>query len=69
MDTDEELAARLQEEAIALITAWVDRGVTPQEATMVLAGLSHMLLAKLGFSLGTVTTMLSDGWRRQNGKL
>lgn len=64
-----EQLAQLQEEVFALMTAWIDRGVSPEESVMVLAGTTHLTLAKLGFSLGQVVSLLTDGWRKTNGKL
>lgn len=64
-----ETVEQLQDEVVSLITAWADRGVSPSESAMVLAGLSNMLLAKLGYSLGEFIVIVADGWRRNNGKL
>lgn len=61
--------AQLQDDIVALVTAWADRGIAPSESAMVLAGMSHTMLAKLGYSLGEVTTLLAEGWKRHNGKL
>ncbi len=59
----------LQNEVMSLISGWADRGVSPKESAMVLAGMSHALLAKLGFTLGELIPKLVDGWRGHNGKL
>jgi len=70
MDNDAEPdVAQLQNEVVALVTAWADRGISPQESAMVLAAISHALLAKLGFALSQITPMMETSWRVHNGKL
>lgn len=69
MSDNIKLVPQLQEEIVALITAWADRGISPSESAQVLSGFSHMLLAKLGYSLGEVTRVLAKSWENHNGKL
>jgi hypothetical protein len=64
-----EALGQLQDEVIALVSAWADRGISPEEAAMVVAANAHMMLAKFGFSLGQIVAVMADGWRKSNGKL
>jgi hypothetical protein len=66
---DSEMLSQMQTEVFALIEAWGDRGIDPGEAAMVVAANAHMVLARLGFSLGQLVSVISDGWRKSNGKL
>lgn len=66
---DKELVRQLQDEVLALVTAWADRGVSPAESAMILTSNGHAILAKLGFSLGELVSLMTDGWKRNNGKL
>jgi hypothetical protein len=59
----------LQGEVMALVTAWADRGIPPSDSAIVLAGMGHSLLSKLGFTLGQVVSLIAEGWKRGNGKL
>lgn len=60
---------QMQDEVLALITAWADRGISADESAMILAGTVHSTLAQLGYSLGQIVALLADGWRKTNGKL
>ena len=61
--------SELQEEVMALITAWADRGLTPRESASMLAGMSHAILAKLGVTLGELVFHTTTKWKDHNGKL
>ena len=60
---------QLQDEVVALVTAWADRGISPSESAVVLAGMSHALLCKLGYSLDEVNSLLVKAWEVNRGKL
>lgn len=60
---------QLQDEIMSLVGGWADRGIAPSESAMILSGMAHTMLAKLGYSLGEVVTLLAEGWKRHNGKL
>lgn len=64
-----ETVKQLQTELIALVEAWADRGIAPSESAMIIVANGHMLLAKLGFSLGQIVSLLSDSWRSNNGRI
>lgn len=66
---DSESMGQMQNEVFALVAAWEDRGVLPDEAAMILTANAHLILSKLGFSLGQVVTLMADGWKKTNGKL
>lgn len=67
---DSEAVGKLQEEALALMMAWADRGYSPGESAMVLSGVAHMILAKTRvISLSQLVEIMTDGWSRHNGKL
>ena len=68
-DLNSDTLIQCQDEVLALVTAWADRGIAPDEAAMVLAANAHMVLARLGFSLGQIVSVMTDGWRKSNGKL
>lgn len=59
---------QMQEEAYALIGAWMDRGVSPTESAMILAAVANSVLAKMGISLSDYTKVVTDGWTKSNGK-
>jgi hypothetical protein len=60
---------KYQGEVIALITAWVDRGLSPGESAMIISAVAHAALAKCGFTLGQLIKVVVDGWEQHNGKL
>jgi hypothetical protein len=59
---------QMQEEAYALIGAWMDRGFRPTQAAMVLAATANSVLAKMGISLDEYIEVVTDGWTKNNGK-
>jgi hypothetical protein len=64
-----EMLVQMQGEVIDLVTAWADRGIPPDEAAMVLAANTHMILMELNFTLGQIVSVLAAHWRKSNGKL
>lgn len=68
-EINSESLLQMQDEVVGLVTAWADRGIGPQEAAMILAANTHMILGELGFSLGQIVTVLVKGWEKKNGKL
>lgn len=57
-----ETLKQLQDEVFALLSAWLDRGLSPEESAMVLAANAHSTLAELGFSLKEIVELLARGW-------
>jgi hypothetical protein len=58
----------MQDELISLMGAWADRGFTPAESAMYLAGVSHLMLARAGYSLAEFIDLLRQQWEKHDGK-
>lgn len=68
MNIDGQTLDQLQDEVFALLSAWVDRGITPHESAQVLAGMGHMILSQTGTTFSELVAVLEESWRKYNGK-
>ncbi len=58
----------MQDELASLMGAWADRGFSPTESAMFMAGVAHLFLAKAGYSLTEFKELLDKQWERHGGK-
>ena len=56
---------QMHDEALALVTAWADRGSSPLASAIVLAGFSHAVLHDLGVELLDVLNMVIRSWDKR----
>lgn len=65
-----EVIDQMHEEVFALISAWIDRGISPADCAVFLTGTSHMLLMQLtDCKLSEVIEALTEQWNKHGGKL
>ena len=66
---DPEVVSAMQDDLIALIRAWTDRGIRPHEGGTIMAAMGHMILLRCDFSMGDVVKLLCERWTAAGGKL
>lgn len=69
-DLSSEELEQMQDESLALIGAWMDRGVSPTASAMILAAVITRVLVEMKVvTLSDLLDTITDGWNKCNGKL
>lgn len=67
---DRTVVDQMQDELMALIKAWADRGISPGDSAQLLAATSHVMLVKLtDCSLGQLIALIVKQWEKHDGRL
>ncbi len=66
---DPAVVSALQDEIIAMVKAWADRGIPPSDSAQFIAATGHVMLARFGSTLGQVIVLLAEQWTKHGGTL
>ena len=69
LPTAEELST-MQDEIVAMILAWADRGVPPSDSALMIAGMAHAMIAKFDtMTLAEFVAIIRADWESNGGRL
>lgn len=58
-----ETVDQMQDELLALVEAWSDRGIPPSDASMMIAGTSHLMIMKFSdLTFEEMVEMMREQW-------
>lgn len=58
---------QMQDDLVALLKAWSDRGIHPHMAAEFITGTGHMLLRSFGCPLHKIIETLTESWLANGG--
>jgi hypothetical protein len=60
---------QMQNDVIALIEAWQDRGIDLEKCAILITGVGHTMLIRLDYSFGDLVMGASEQWKDKDGVL
>lgn len=60
---------KMQDDVIALIQAWQDRGIELESCAQLLTTVGHEMLIRLDYSFGDLVMGAASQWRNRDGVL